>query len=198
MRVFLTDLNMPQEMAKRLVAALPPSQAARAKSLGATVGFLLVRYALRQISPEAAELPWQIRRGGKPCLPAGAPYFNLSHSDHGVAVVLSDREEVGVDLEEIRPHALRLAERFYSESEQAAVSAAKDPQSELIRIWSAKEAEAKRLGTGLGNRIAEIPIDGVAAIRVELGGKPHWLSVSPANALPAPVWVSAATPPRWS
>ena len=191
MRVFLTDLNMPQEMAERLVAALPPSQAARAKSLGATVGFLLVRYALRQTALEAAELPWQIREGGKPCLPAGAPYFNLSHSDHGVAVVLSDREEVGVDLEEIRPHALRLAERYYSKTEQAAVSTAQDPQSELIRIWSAKEAEAKRLGTGLGNRIAEIPIDGVAAICVELDGKPHWLTVSPATQMPHIEWITA-------
>ena len=89
MRVFLTNLNISQEDAERLVAALPPSQAARAKSLGATVGFHLVRYALRQISPEAAELPWQIRRGGKPCLPAGAPYFNLSHSNHALAWVLA-------------------------------------------------------------------------------------------------------------
>ena len=79
MRVFLTDLNMPQEMAERLVAALPPSQAARAKSLGATVGFHLVRYALRQISPKAAELPWQIRRWGKPC-PAAFPALAQSTS----------------------------------------------------------------------------------------------------------------------
>jgi 4'-phosphopantetheinyl transferase len=146
-----------------------------------------VRYALRRLSPGSELLPWRIREGGKPCLPTGAPFFNLSHSNHGVAVVLSDKEEVGVDLEEIRPHALRLAERFYSEKEQAAVAASADPQSELIRIWSAKEAEAKRLGTGLGNRIAEISTDRVAAIRVELGGKPHWLSVSPATAVPAPI-----------
>ena len=191
MRVFLTDLNISQEMAERLVAALPLSQAVRAKSLGATAGFHLVRYALRQTAPEAAELPWQIREGGKPCLPAGAPFFNLSHSNHGVAVAISLQEEVGVDLEEIRPHPIRFAERYYSKAEQAAISAAADPQSELIRIWSAKEAEAKRLGTGLGNRIAEIPIDGVAAICVELDGKPHWLSVSPATQMPHIEWITA-------
>ena len=149
MRVFLTDLNMPQEMAERLVAALPPSQAARAKSLGATVGFHLVRYALHQTAPEAAALPWQIREGGKPCLPAGAPFFNLSHSNHGVAAAISLQEEVGIDLEEIRPHPIHFAERYYSKAEQAAVSTAQDPQSELIRIWAAKEAAAKCSGEGL-------------------------------------------------
>ena len=190
MRVFLTDLNITKEEAERLVAALPLSQAVRAKSLGATVGFHLVRYALRQTAPEAAELPWQIREGGKPCLPAGAPFFNLSHSNHGVAVAISLQEEVGVDLEEIRPHPKGFAKRYYSPKEQACIEAAADPTSELIRIWAAKEAAAKRLGTGIDANFKNIPTNGVQNTPVAFGGIPHWLAVSPANAPILIEWVS--------
>ena len=191
MQLFFTDLNISPATADRLTASLPADQADRAKSLAATVGFCLVRYALRRLSPGSELLPWRIREGGKPCLPTGAPFFNLSHSNHGVAVAADADTEVGVDLEEIRPHALRLAERFYSTEEQAAVTAAADPQSELIRIWSAKEAEAKRLGCGLGNSIAQISTANVASIPLTVGGRPHWLSVAPKAEELTPVFVPA-------
>ena len=184
MRVFVTELNITPETATALFSALPKAQAHRAGNLAATVGFLLVRYALRQYDPALSAEHWQKSAHGKPFL-AGTPYhFNLSHSRYGVAVAVSDRKELGIDIEEVRPHPQRFAARYFSEAEQALVASAADPHSDLVRIWTAKEAEAKRLGTGLSAGIAQISTDRVASTPITLCQKPHWLSVSPANAIP--------------
>jgi len=190
MRVFVTDLNMSPADAARLTAALPPSAAHRAGNLAATVGFLLVRYALYRLDPHVSADNWQRGENGKPRLPAGKPYFNLSHSRYGVAVIVCEQNEVGVDLEEIKPHPLRFAKRYYSENEQAMIASSAAPESEMIRIWTAKEAEGKRLSTGLSGGIAHIPIQTAASIQLTLGEKPHWLSVAPTDAMPPIEWVT--------
>ena len=190
MHIFVTDLQITADTATALCNALPPEHTQRASSLAAAVAYHLVRYAVRRVSPLTDTRHWELDENGKPHLAAGAPCFNLSHSRYGVAVAVDDCQ-VGIDLEEIRPHHPDLPRRYYTEAEQALIDSSHDPTSELIRIWTAKEAVAKQLGTGIDKNFRNIPTNGVQNARITLGSTPHWLSISPANEMPPLVWVTA-------
>ena len=152
-------------------------------------GFCLVRYALKQLDQKADTDAWSIAENGKPYLATGAPFFNLSHTAHCVAVAVSKQGEIGIDVEQIKAHSIGFTERFYSKQEQSTIQASTDPASEAIRLWSAKEAEAKRSGKGVARDTREIPLETVQSVPVTVGGVPHWLSVSPTKEAPQIVWV---------
>ena len=153
------------------------------------VGFCLVRYALKQLDQKVDTDAWSIAENGKPYLREGAPFFNLSHTAHCVAVAVSKQGEIGIDVEQIKARSIGFTERFYSKQEQSTIQASPDPTSEAIRLWSAKEAEAKRSGKGVARDTREIPLETVQSVPVTVGGVPHWLSVSPAGEMPSLVWV---------
>ena len=71
--------------------------------------------------------------GGKPSLEDG-PHFSISHSACRVAVALSERHELGVDIEDVGTHGRSRAE---------------------LERWTAVEASLKALGAGL-RRSAEV------------------------------------------
>ena len=200
MRVFLLNTHtVTGDMLQKWAATLPPfrkAAAARCRRplhyLQTVAGFCLVRYAVRQIAPDADTEQWHTGENGKPCLPAGTPHFSLSHTDHIIAVGVSDEVEIGVDIEEIKPRSKGFAARYCSVAECSRIVASHDPHSELIRIWSAKEAEAKRIGTGLTGDIRRIPSENSHSIPVECNGAAHWLSLSPRPLSHPVVWVNAA------
>lgn len=79
--------------------------------------------------------------------------FNVSHS-HGLALYAITRErEIGVDLEYIRPifHAQQIAERFFSDREQAVLRTLPEraKQQAFFTCWTRKEAYIKATGAGL-------------------------------------------------
>ncbi len=87
---------------------------------------------------------------GKPYFEDSELNFSISHSRSHIAVALSDTVEVGVDIEakpQSSENALKLASRFLSEDEAAAIKLSPDL---FCRIWTQKEAEAKLLGIPLG------------------------------------------------
>ncbi len=197
MRVFLIELGAvtAQDVA-RLYRSLPLFRKKTAKRLSGTnltqhvLGFCLVRYALKAIAPNADTEHWSIAEDGKPMLKSGHPYFNLSHTSHAVAVAVSANKAVGIDVEVITPRKAGFAERYFSAEEQLLVEAATDPTAELIRIWSAKEAEGKRCGTGLSHSISQIPTANTKSLPISPDGVPHWLSFSPADSTPDVEYVS--------
>ena len=201
MQIFLLDATaVAGEQLHALARTLPPSRRAAAeqcKSEAAraqcVLGFCLVRYAVRQIAPTASADVWMYGPNGKPHLPSGLPCFNLSHTPYGIAVAVDDELEVGVDLEQIRPHP-GLEKRVLTEAEQKDAARTCDPDSELIRLWSAKEAAVKRTGEGIGSleKLRHTLTVGVESIKVQPGGIPHWLSVSPADTPPAITWITPA------
>jgi 4'-phosphopantetheinyl transferase len=79
--------------------------------------------------------------------------FNLSHSGELALVAVTLNREIGIDLEEIRHFdiAERLAERFFSRRENAALRAL--PEAERLAAfyccWTLKEAYLKATGNGL-------------------------------------------------
>lgn len=75
--------------------------------------------------------------------------FNLSHSGEWTVIAISDNE-VGVDVQQVKPVDMRLAKRFFTEDEWRQTESAGDGATELFyRLWTVKEAYLKALGTGL-------------------------------------------------
>lgn len=117
-RLYLLATDIENDTLQALFQTLPPARAALATRLSGTrnfaasvLGFCLVRYALYAETGRVLNADWQIAAGGKPYLD-GAPFFNLSHTSHAVAVAVSD-SEVGVDIEELKPHHQGIAARIY-------------------------------------------------------------------------------------
>lgn len=92
-----------------------------------------------------------IARGkqGKPYFPQFPQYhFNLSHSGQFALCALDERP-VGVDIECIRPHHFRLADRICSPEELDWLARQPDKTVALCQLWTCKEALVKYHGTGL-------------------------------------------------
>lgn len=113
---------------------------------------ILGRYV--EVDPQALVFSYGLH--GKPFLAQPfrtAPKFNLSHSGELALVAVTLNREIGIDLEEIRcfDNAERLAERFFSRRENAALRAL--PETERLAAfyccWTLKEAYVKATGNGL-------------------------------------------------
>jgi len=84
--------------------------------------------------------------------------FNLSHSGNHILLAFSNRREIGVDIERIRPH-VRIAEigaASFCTSELLAIQAlpGASQQEAFFDCWCRKEAFVKAVGKGL-----TIPLD---------------------------------------
>lgn len=95
---------------------------------------------------------WREGPGGKPYIDAPGLDFNLSHSDRLAALIISRAGPVGVDLEPLdrAPELLECEDSFCHPDEQARLP--NDPVArghELLKLWTAKEALLKAVGTGL-------------------------------------------------
>lgn len=76
--------------------------------------------------------------------------FNLSHSHDIALIAVALHRQIGIDIS----HTNRstnwesISKRSFTESEQASLLQAENPQEEFHRIWSQKEAYTKALGLG--------------------------------------------------
>ncbi len=131
--------------------------------------FARCRASLRRIlggvlgqSPEAVRL----RAGGrgKPEIDVAEPLaavvmgqaevrFNVSHSSELALIAVCRGDELGVDLEKVRPinEAVRIVESFFSPSENAyfATMPTATRDYDFCRGWTRKEAVLKGMGVGL-------------------------------------------------
>ncbi|MGH7181031.1 MAG: 4'-phosphopantetheinyl transferase family protein [Nitrospiraceae bacterium] len=110
------------------------------------------------IALDPAALLFQTGSTGKPALldhqgNQHAIRFNLSHSRGRMLIAVTQGQDVGVDLEEMRDKAevVKLAERFYAPSEyQKMVGHSRSVQVEqFYHYWVAKEAVIKGQGVGI-------------------------------------------------
>ena len=108
------------------------------------------------ISPSAVILART--EAGKPFLKIdgsrhSALTFNLSHAHTRALIAITKSQEVGIDLEWVRPEVeiTKLSERYFAPSEHAAIMQATEGQRATIffRHWVAKEALLKAQGIGL-------------------------------------------------
>lgn len=145
------------------------SEAAKALAVDAAAWLLGV--------PPAELTLWQ-EPSGRPrirCAPGiPEPSVSIGHSDGGIAVAASNAGPVGVDVENVRPlPALTLAERWLDEDETAWLRRlpAERRAEAFLRLWTAKEAVGKALGTGLrgGGMRRPVPLATGPALRAVPG-----------------------------
>ncbi len=154
----------------RLATLLDGPELARAERLRipeARRRFIAARATLRSILGEVTAVdPRAVRfaygEHGKPRLAGGGPCFNASDSGDHVAVALASAE-LGVDLELLRrlERPEGLARRICTDDEHAAWTLLPDADRDaaLLRLWTAKEAALKALGTGLGGGLRNVELD---------------------------------------
>lgn len=138
----------------------------------AALRILLGRYLRRP--PE--EIRFQYENNGKPeiAYPRDAPdlHFNVSDSGALALIAAGCRNNIGVDIEKLRPmpDLLNIAKRFFSAREVQAILALREHQREeaFFACWTRKEAFLKATGVGLSYPLSKFSVsvdpDGPAAL----------------------------------
>ena len=99
--------------------------------------------------------------GGKPYLEnASGVYFNISHTSGLVACGIGE-QEIGIDVEWIRPYDRRLMQRICSEEEMVYLCGDRREGEQMqnerfFRLWTLKESYLKATGQGLAVPMREI------------------------------------------
>ena len=129
--------------------------------------FLLARAGLRQLlgqwlgrPPSAIAIEADLR--GKPrCADPGAPALNGSHSGELILLAFHGSAEVGVDVEQARPHLPwePIAVRCLSPGKVAELRAMPlaEQASAFLAAWCRLEARVKATGVGLAGKGGEAP-----------------------------------------
>lgn len=114
---------------------------------------------------------------GKPVL-AGGPRFNLTHSEGVGLLAVSDRREVGVDVEAVRPvpEADAIVSRWVRPTVAAALPPS-GPERDLafLSLWTRREAVLKGLGVGLSGADEVGPADEARWTVVDLSPGPGYV-----------------------
>ncbi len=90
---------------------------------------------------------------GKPFVLDLNAEFSISHSGDAVVCAVS-HEKIGIDIELLRPINLRVTKIACTEAEKEFIFSAESEEEKrerFFRIWTAKEAYFKYLGTGITN-----------------------------------------------
>lgn len=109
-----------------------------------TLHWLATRVLLRTMLDTPGYINCPSDENGKPYLANFPQRISLTHSFDYAAVMMSDRGEVGIDLELVKPKILRIADKFMKAEELEVVG--KDHIEKLYACWCAKEAVYKLQG----------------------------------------------------
>lgn len=152
-------------------AVLSPREQRRAEEMGsdrARAAFVLGRALLREALADALGLPPAevplADMVGRPVLEASdGPACSLAHTTGLVVVAIATgHPAVGVDVEAAGRWPLPPARTWLTADELDQLPAPDDDTTRRawVRRWTAKEAVAKALGTGLGTPLVAITVDG--------------------------------------
>lgn len=146
-------------------------------------GGLRLRLA-RYLNRPPASVVFNYGPHGKPMLAeAGAPHFNLAHSDGEAVLAVCREQAVGVDIERGHPPDGAIVGRFFSVEENKAWQHLPEAarESAFFRAWTAKEAVLKALGVGLSVPLSAFSVAISAA-------EPIYLLTAPAGGPAAAQW----------
>lgn len=90
----------------------------------------------------------------KPYLVNNKYYFNISHT-HNILVIVIDSNEVGIDIELIRPFNQGVANKLFTSHE---LNYAQDNDQRFTEVFVRKESYLKYLGTGLSDDAKNIDV----------------------------------------
>jgi 4'-phosphopantetheinyl transferase len=98
---------------------------------------------------------------GKPRVD-GSLAFNTAHSAGFVAIAISTRGDIGIDVEKIDPaiEVMQIAEGFYSQSETESLRRLHGAErvQGFFRCWARKEAYLKAIGDGLSRALGDFDV----------------------------------------
>lgn len=125
-------------------------------------------------------LEYVYNESGKPYLKDDNLYFSLSHSNGIVALTVS-KEEIGLDIELIKPIKESVAKRIMNENEYRIYSSL-DKNKKITyfyEVWTSKEAYVKKLGTTISLNPSNIEIDEDILIkRITIDNNEYMLAVT--------------------
>ena len=133
--------------------------------------FIAARGILRELlgnylDIDPKSLVFQYSDRGKPLLTnsseADILQFNISHSHNYGLYGFAIDDLIGVDIEHLRemPDAVKIAKRFFAPVEYEFIASLDSEQQQQVffRLWTAKEAYLKAVGTGLTGSLAGVTI----------------------------------------
>jgi 4'-phosphopantetheinyl transferase len=184
------NLALDVQSLDKLIVLLDQQELARARAFKlpavrdrfvATRGLLRTILA-RYLQVDPAGLQFTAGEYGKPALSAEQLYFNLSHTADSLVIVVSDLENIGVDIERIKPRSSlpQLARRCFSKAEFNAWHLFSESQRQQVfyKLWTQKEAFVKAVGRGvaLGLDRCEVDLAGSGFLKVpqEYGLAENW------------------------
>ena len=158
--IWLFSLQAPARARAMLAGLLSADERARAARFIHDLHrdrYIVAHGAMRCILGETlgrppGDLVFVSNAWGKPGLAeAGAPFFNLSHTENLGALAVGWRCPLGVDVEQVRPVEADVARHSFSPAELAGLSRLprRDWLQGFYRCWTRKEAVIKALGLGL-------------------------------------------------
>lgn len=144
-----------------LVSVISANEAQRADRFrhdGARLLFLAGRYLLRtelgrRLDLPARSVPIVLDDWGKPrAAMAGAPSFNISHTEDLVAIGFADEQAIGIDVERLdrAVDIAALSAQAFSKEERGWLERQPDRRGAFLTIWTLKEALLKADGRGFG------------------------------------------------
>ena len=180
-RVHFLSLAACEAREAELLGLLSPTEQDHARHInhhGRRTGYIASRAMLRETLTEftdhmVARNEWVFDNGpyGKPHIivpGAPAPRFSLSYTTEYLVIAVSQKYELGVDLEALPPEADReIPWQVLSSAERRSVGALPPAEQflEFLRLWTLKEAYTKYFGLGaaLDFRGVEIDLDQISA-----------------------------------
>ena len=106
-------------------------------------GFLSIRHLLARAGYTDADLYYD--QAGKPHLKDGT-FISITHSFEFTGIILSKKQEVGIDIEKQRDKILRIAHRFTPVKEYRTLANDQALIRKLTMVWGAKESIYKIMG----------------------------------------------------
>lgn len=155
--VYLSDENIVNQCFK-LLSEDEKKRAAKFRFEKDRSHFIIARGTLRQIialylSEKPDKIKFEYGINGKPFLPKNPLQFNLSHAGEIALIGLTEKYEIGIDVEVINPkvEVERVAQHFFAKGEIDCLMSL--PQTErqeaFFNCWTRKEAFIKATGDGL-------------------------------------------------
>lgn len=165
--IFYMDISdFTPRIYSEILSLLPEERRAKAeryafkqdKYLSAAAGYALyVALKERGINYSSAKII--TGKNGKPYLDGGKTYFSLSHSGNIALCAVSDNE-VGADVQEIKPLKRDISPRILTDDEAAALRPLSEDEKTdfLFRIWTEKESVMKFSGLGFALPFKDIDV----------------------------------------
>lgn len=122
------------------------------------LGRLLLRYGLRRYDFHNQKENMGYTPYDKPFLIDSHIKFNISHAGEVVVCVLSDSNDVGIDVEIVNDINITDFESQMTTEERNHIRQAKNPKSAFFDFWTKKEAVIKANGKGLSIQLQDFQV----------------------------------------